>query len=316
MRRGPSLTPALLECPRWCGGHSHTWASCLSANANVSSGRTMRNQNLALVAAHHQQQKPARLGVFRTWRILSNQTTQRVVCSSSPSGREQNWCVQHFDPLFLGRQRRVSPPLDGIWFHRVCSSGAQSDDCLRRTPLAARPRLLQEALFLSPQISLSFLSGSVRAAVKRHAYLPRERENIADVFEDSTVGSTNARDKASSARDGSPASRRARQRPKAHSNENAKTLAAAEDKREPPPVQPTWRARARSGLGMERVRAPSEVGGRSAFRLYPIGWHSSVPLPSSRSPEDFLPALGVVQLFVLNVSPADTKTRFSLKVGI
>ena len=106
--------------PKMARRQSQTWASCLSANACVSPGRTMRNQKLALVGAHINSNSQHAF-VSSTWGILSNN-------SSMVENKiwVADWCAQNVDLLFRRVQPTSPPPHDGIWFHRACSSG----DCL------------------------------------------------------------------------------------------------------------------------------------------------------------------------------------------
>ena len=66
------------------------------ANFVRVSGKHHTPQKLTIVAAH------------------DNGTTQPVQYFSSPMDESwvTNWCIKHFDPLFLGRHRRVTPPHD------------------------------------------------------------------------------------------------------------------------------------------------------------------------------------------------------------
>ena len=109
--------------PNMARKQSHTRSSCLSRNAKLSSGRTMRNQKLALVTAHITATTATTPGCLR--RGGSSGTTQPVQCSSSPSTCGRKRVTELVRPTLsspvLGRQRRVTPPHDGIGFHRARS---------------------------------------------------------------------------------------------------------------------------------------------------------------------------------------------------
>ena len=79
---------------------SHSRSSCLSTNAKLSSGRTIRTSA----------QQPTRLVVFdvgdpREQLSLFNALLLQVLLDKS---WVTDWCAQHFDPLFLGKQKRVT----------------------------------------------------------------------------------------------------------------------------------------------------------------------------------------------------------------